>query len=549
MKAEYAPSSTSKHPRELSRIAIDLTPLLPGGDNGGAKPLAVELIRHLGRSAPRCEFILLTSEKSHEELEFLETANVRRLCTARPESAGSLALGMGLRARRLLLKFLPEGALRQAGKLYSAVFDNQPRRTSLLRQIEADLLFCPFTGVLFFDPAVPVVSLVHDLQYLYYPEFFEPEARQERDRHFRHVCRLASRLICVSEYTRTTVLEQTDLSRDRVIAIPSAPQKRLAAPARLETQPGRYLLYPANFWRHKNHEMLLTAFGMYRAGHPESLLKLVLTGAPGARRDELMAATRRMGLAKWVEFPGYLPDDEFSTLLAGCTAMIFPSLFEGFGMPVLEAMAAGAPVLCSNRTSLPEVAGEAALLFDPRRPGEIVDAITRLERSPELRRTLVERGKQRVNSFSGPEDMAAGYLKVFEDVVRHPAETMTAVYGVFPDGWTGDRMTVVFGAGAGARRLTIKLKAPEWIPAEAISIRVLPGTEVHQIPRGCGKEFTRELPGGEAGTIEFCCSPTFQPSKCGGGEDHRSLGCLLESATIFGPTGDAHQLTTHADAA
>jgi len=218
-------------------------------------------------------------------------------------------------------------------------------------------------------------------------------------------------------------------------------------------------------------------------------------------------------------------------------------------MPVLEAMAAGAPVLCSNRTSLPEVAGEAALLFDARRPAEIVDAIARLESSPELRRTLAEKGKQRVSWFSGPAEMAARYLQVFEDVVRHPAETMPAVYGVFSDGWTSGRMTVVFGAAAEARRLTVKLKAPEWIPAEAVSIRVLPGAEVHRIERGCGQEFTRELPGGKAGTIEFCCSPTFEPAQCGGGEDYRALGCLLESATIFGPTGDVQQLPTHADAA
>ena len=539
----------------MKRIAIDLTPLLPGGDNGGAKPLAIELIRHLARVAPQCEFILLTNEKSHEELKPLETGapNVQRLCTTQPQNASSLSLRMGLRARRLLLRFLPDSALRKLAQLYSALFPAAPPSTSLLRQVAADLLFCPFTGVLFFDPSVPVVSLIHDLQYLTYPEFFEPEVRHERDRHFRQVCRLAGRLICVSEFTRAAVLEHADVPPERVVAIPSAPQHRLPAasrvPAALPLTPGRYLLYPANFWRHKNHELLLTAFGLYRAAHPASDLKLVLTGAPGPRRDRLIEASRRMRLAESVVFPGYLPDDEFAALLAGCAAMIFPSLFEGFGMPVLEAMAAGVPVLCANRTSLPEVAGDAALLFDPRRPVEIVDAITCLEADPALRRTLIEKGKQHLRSLPGPADMATRYLQVFEDLVSHPAETAPAVYGVFADGWTGARVTVVFGAAPQARRLTVKLKAPEWIPAEAVSIQILPGAELHRIPRGSEQVFTRELPGGTPGVIEFCCSPTFQPSKCGGGEDHRSLGCLLESATIFGPTGDALQLPTHADAA
>ena len=542
----------------MKRIVIDLTPLLPGGDNGGAKPLAIELIRHLARVASTCEFILLTNEKSHDELKLLDAPNVQRLCTAQPENAASLSLRMSLRVRRLLLRFLPDSALQKLASLYSALFPVAPPRTSLLRQVEADLLFCPFTGVLFFDPSVPVVSLVHDLQYLCYPEFFEPEVRQERDRHFRQVCRLAGRLICVSEFTRAAVLEQAAVPPERVIAIPSSPQHRLAVPtpaaltsvpARLALTPGRYLLYPANFWRHKNHELLLTAFGIYRAAHPVSDLKLVLTGAPGDRRDQLIAAALRMGFSESVVFPGYLPDDEFAALLASCAAMIFPSLFEGFGMPVLEAMAAGVPVLCANRTGLPEVAGDAALLFDPRRPAEIVDAITRLETDPQLRRTLAEKGRQHVRSLSGPAHMAARYLQVFQDLVSHPAETQPAVYGVFPDGWTGGRMTVVFGAGAASRRLTVRLKAPEWLPSEEVSIRVLPGAEVHCIPRGSEKAFTRELPGGASGTIEFCCSPTFQPSQCGIGEDHRSLGCLLESATICGPNGDAQQLPTHADAA
>ena len=544
----------------MKHVAIDLTPLLPGGDNGGAKPLAIELIRHLALGAPECRFTLLTNEKSHEELRILDAPNVERLCTTQPESAASLSLRMSLRLRRLLVRFLPESALASLARLYNTLFPAgaAPPGTPLLRQIQAELLFCPFTGVLFFDRSVPVVSLVHDLQYLTYPEFFEPEVRQERDRHFRQVCRLAGRIVCVSSFTRSAVLEQSpDLPPDRVIAILSAPQHRLSPPsatalanvtARLGLAPGRYLLYPANFWRHKNHELLLTAFALYRAAHRASDLKLVLTGAPGDRRDYLIDATRRMGLENSVVFPGYLPDDEFAALLSCCAAVIFPSLFEGFGMPVLEAIAAPVPVLCANRTSLPEVAGDAVLFFDPRRPAEMVDAIHRIETELPLRGALVEKGKQRLAAFAGPAQMAARYLAVFEDLLRNPVEMAPAVYGVFPDGWTSDRVTVVFGASAEARRLTVTLKAPEWLPSEAISIRVLPGGEIHRMPRGSVQDFTRELPSGASGTFELCCTPTFQPSQSGG-DDHRSLGCLLESATIFGPDGAAQPLPTHADAA
>jgi glycosyltransferase involved in cell wall biosynthesis len=530
----------------VKRVAVDLTPLLPGGDNGGAKPLAVELVRRLAAAGPHCEFVLLTTEKNDAELAVLDAPNVRRLCVSRPENAPTISHRRALQVRGLLARLLPGKLVQKIGEWYTSAAEGPPPSTPLLRGAPfgpgADLLFCPFTGALFFDPAVPVVSLVHDLQYLVYPEFFDPADRAQRDRHFRQVCRVASRLVCVSEYTRSSVLEHSGLPAERVAAIPSAPQKRLGRPVGPSPIAGRYLLYPANFWRHKNHELLLTAFGIYRAAHPQSDLKLVLTGAPSPRRDELMEAARRMGLSDWVVFPGYLSDEDFAALLAGSIAMIFPSIFEGFGMPVLEAMAAGVPVACGNLTSLPEVAGDAALLFDPRRPAAIVAAIERLESDSDLRAELIERGRCRVANFLTPEEWAARFLAVFEEAAGQPVERPSGVYGVFPDGWTGDRITVVFGEGPTPRRLTVTLRAPEWLPSAAVAIRISE-TETHRISRGRRKTIALDLPG-QAGVVELLCSPTFQP----GGEDLRQLGCLLESAAILGPEGD-RQLPREAHAA
>ena len=524
----------------LKRVAIDLTPMLPGGDNGGIKLLALELVRRLAALAPECEFVLLTSAKSHAELASLEGANVRRLCVAHADGAGTSA------APALLRKLLPPRSVETAGALYARLFPRLPAESPLLRRLSIDLLFCPFTGITFFDPAVPVVCVVADLQYLYYPEFFSPEDRRGRERNFRQVVRAASRLVCISGYTRGTVLAQPEGSPGRTAMIPIAARERLARPdaatsERVLSGLGRYLLYPANFWRHKNHEMLLAAFGMYRAAHPATDLKLVLTGAPSPRRDELQEAARRMGLAGAVIFAGYLPDEELAALLYGCAAMIFPSLFEGFGMPVLEAMGAGVPVLCGNLTSLPEIAGTeepAALLFDPRRPAEIAAAIERLESEPALRAELIERGRRRAAEFPGAAQMAARYWEVFQDAVRRPAERPSTVYGVFEDGWTGPCVTVVYGYGAAPRRLTVTLRAPEWMPAPEVTIRVQagmaadPGGEVYRIARGQTQTIALELPE-HAGSLELLCAPTFQP----GGQDPRQLGCLLESAAIAGPEG------------
>lgn len=422
---------------KLKRIAVDLTPVLPGGDNGGAKLVAITLVQQLSRLLPDCTFTLLTSGKSHDELAFLDGPNVHRVCVIHqdqsddaPETAArARAVRRGL--KEWLGRFMTPGMRRKATALYTSLFYRRRIQRNGMKAVgpefDVDLIFCPFTAPLYVKPGTPIVSVIYDLQYLYYPQFFTPEERLSRDKTFRDACRLADRLVCISDYVRGTVLEHGDVAPEKVHTVHLSPaiQCKALPPESVEEVLGRFnlandrfLLYPANFWRHKNHMMLLTAFGMYRNQHPESDLKLVLTGASVGRMGYLQEAVRTMGLQDWVVMPGFLPDDAFVSLLQSCRALIFPSLYEGFGMPVLEAMAAGKPVLCSNLTSLPEVAGDAALYFDPRKPAEICEAIERIESDPELRDSLIEKGDERVNAFGNAEDMARKYLAIFQDVVR-----------------------------------------------------------------------------------------------------------------------------------
>jgi glycosyltransferase involved in cell wall biosynthesis len=292
----------------------------------------------------------------------------------------------------------------------------------------ADLVFSPFTAPFFVDPRIPLVSVVHDLQYLDYPEFFDPQQQASRHQHFLDACRLADRLICVSDFVRQTVLDRSGLPAERVQTIYSGLVQPLATDAhageitnRLLDRQGlssrRFLLYPANPWPHKNHRVLIEAFAQYRRACPSSDLALVCTGAPGPAADELVALAETVVPPGSFAFAGYLPEREFVALLQCSRGLIFPSLYEGFGLPVLEAMACGKPVLCSNVTSLPEVAGDAALLFEPRDAAAITCAIERLETDPELERQLVQRGYSRAAPFGTARDMAARYLAAFEEVV------------------------------------------------------------------------------------------------------------------------------------
>lgn len=415
----------------VRRVSIDLTPLLPGGDNGGAKLVARALVEQFSRLAPSTHFTLLTSAASHAELADLDAHNVQRTCVdadVTPHVPERGALGSArLAARTLVDTLLPASARGQVKDGVWRLFKRY-QRGRVARALPTDLHFCPFTAPLFFDPAVPLVSLVHDLQYLEYPAFFAPDQRAGRHEHFVQACQRARRLICVSDFVRQTVLANSRLPPRRVQTIHSTvlhatremPDAAVVADRvleRLGLAGRRYLLYPANVWPHKNHRRLLEGFAGYLRACPDSDLALVCTGAPGPAADALVDFARGQVPADRFAFAGYLPEPEFAALLRASRAVIFPSLYEGFGLPVLEAMACQRPVLCSNVTSLPEIAGDAALLFDPRQPAAIGAAIGQLEGEPELEAQLVARGQARVRAFGTPREMAARYLAAFEEVV------------------------------------------------------------------------------------------------------------------------------------
>lgn len=410
-----------KNGTDARTLVIDLTPLLPGGENGGAKWLALELIKQFGILRPDIHFVLLALERSRKELQALKTRNMElRILSNGEEKTGWLERcirNLWKRVERSLPLKLRLKVSLAVEKAFQKIRIDNP-----IGDEKVDLLFCPFTAPFYHRSNVPTVCTVLDIQYYYYPQFFTTDQYCERDRHFRMACDVASKLICISEAVRQTVLDAAKLPESKVVSILIDIPARIvgkdstACLTRLGLEAGEYLLYPANFWCHKNHEMLLMAFGMYKAGRPESRLRLVCTGSPGERKDYLETAAWALGIADSVVFPGFLDEKDFGTLLKNAKAVIFPSLYEGFGMPVLEAMANDVPVLCSSVTSLPEVGGDAVLYFDPRKPDEIVDALTRIDTCPQCGEELRRNGRERLKAFKGPRDMAEKYLEVFQSV-------------------------------------------------------------------------------------------------------------------------------------
>ncbi|MBX7164722.1 MAG: glycosyltransferase family 4 protein [Pirellulales bacterium] len=237
----------------------------------------------------------------------------------------------------------------------------------------------------------------------------------------------ADHVVCISKYARKTVLRRAPLHPERVSTIYIGLADRLAQPAPAEVQScldrwqlaaEEYFLYPANSWPHKNHRRLFEAYARYLAEGGHAASKLVCTGADTGRHDRLRHWIDKLGLTGRVVLTGFVSNEELASLYVGCRALVFPSLYEGFGMPVAEALAYGKPVLCSNTTSLPEIAGGAALLFDPREPAEIAAAMRRLEQNPAQVMSMIERGRQHVAGFGTGESMARAYLDLFDSVAQ-----------------------------------------------------------------------------------------------------------------------------------
>jgi glycosyltransferase involved in cell wall biosynthesis len=230
--------------------------------------------------------------------------------------------------------------------------------------------------------SVPTVVTLHDIQHRDLPEFFGPARRSFRRLAYDGAARSAAAVIVTSDFVRGRVLDVLELDATRVHVVPHAIDHSLFTPDDGEREP--YLLYPARAWPHKNHTRLFEAFAELRETRPQ--LRLVLTGGGLERLDPLPE-----GVERW----GVVDPERLAALYRRAACLVFPSLYEGFGLPPLEAMASGCPVAAANIGAIPEVCGDAAVLFDPTDPAAIAAAVLEADsRADELRARGLERAAQ-----------------------------------------------------------------------------------------------------------------------------------------------------------
>ncbi len=257
----------------------------------------------------------------------------------------------------------------------------------------------------------PYLSTIHDLLFLKVPEYAQG-GKAVYNRFFRASARLysrrASRVITDSEHSRQDLTELLGLAPDKVCVIPIGllPRFRPVQDAQACMRygvSGRFVLYVGNFKPHKNLIRLLKAFRWVREeglGKCGDSWNLALAGHDPKHRPAVEQMVRQLGLEDSVIWTGLVEDDDLPALYSTADVFVFPSLYEGFGLPALEAMACGTAVIASRTTSLPEVVGEAGLLVDPEDSAELGKSLLKLLTDKELRSQLEERGLKRVQQFS-----------------------------------------------------------------------------------------------------------------------------------------------------
>ena len=297
-----------------------------------------------------------------------------------------------------------------------------------LRRARVDLFHAPHYVV---SPltACPFIVTIHDCIHLRFPQYLPNRAAYYYARTMMAMAaRRARRVLTVSEASKDDILHYLRIPADKVEVIYNALDERLASPPTPEeiarvrdrfmlTSP--FILYTGNIKPHKNVDRLIEAFSILRRrGFAD--VKLLVIGDEISRYQNLRRLVHRFQLHQQVRFLGFVPDATLRALYGLASVFVFPSLYEGFGLPPLEAMAAGVPVVTSNVSSLPEVVGDAALLIDPMDAGAIAGAIARILGDDALRASLVTRGHARVQAFSWTRSVAR-IREVYEELGARPA--------------------------------------------------------------------------------------------------------------------------------
>jgi glycosyltransferase involved in cell wall biosynthesis len=296
---------------------------------------------------------------------------------------------------------------------------------TLLREDRIDVYHNPTFAVPVVRNGTRTVATIHDVVFRRNPNLVEPKLRRYLDIATRRACNSADRLITVSEFSKKEMTELYEVPPDRVTVIPNG----VRAPAQLEApsaqtqrrlmehglEGARYALYVGSVEPKKNIDLLLRAFRSVVDRLVGTDLKLAMAGPRGTEPYDVDSRIKELGLTGRVSLLGFVHSDLLEVLYRNALLFVYPSLYEGFGLPPLEAMARGVPTIVSNASSLPEVVGDAAILVDSANPESLTNTLVDLVRDSRRREDLGRKGKERAESFSWRRS-AEAHLDVYQSL-------------------------------------------------------------------------------------------------------------------------------------
>jgi glycosyltransferase involved in cell wall biosynthesis len=275
----------------------------------------------------------------------------------------------------------------------------------MITETEIDVIH--FTAPSGFQTDIPFVYQPHDLQHRHLPDFFTARERSDREYNYSTLCQQAAAVCVVSEWGKQDLIDSFRLPESKVHIVHYAPELYIGSenPAEVARAlaeklllPGRFVFYPARTWPHKNHLRLLRALRLLR-DREGLIVPLVCSGGLTPFCETLKAECQLLGLSEQVRFIGFVDFKELSALYSLCAAVVIPTLFEAASFPLWESFLSKRPAACSNVTSLPRQAGDAALIFDPYNVNEIADAVMRLWTDSKLGEALVQRACMNVSRY------------------------------------------------------------------------------------------------------------------------------------------------------
>lgn len=282
--------------------------------------------------------------------------------------------------------------------------------------------------------SVPVVVSVHDVSFLEHPEYFTSFRSRQLRLTVRRTVKSASCVLTPSEFSKRRILDAYPISHNKVVVLPNGVSSVFRPVAREVAQRSLraslpsvpFILTVGDLQPRKNHLGLIAAFEDLIEAHPRLPHHLLVVGKDTWYTPAVRAAAKKSRMADRIHFTGFVDDEELRRLYGACDLFVYPSFYEGFGLPILEAMACGRAVACSNTSAMPEVADSAALLFNPTSRREIVFAMRDLLLNPELRQRMERLGVQRAAMFSWTSS-AAKTLEVYYGVAGNASKSPAAV--------------------------------------------------------------------------------------------------------------------------